>query len=398
MIELNLYKFKGHRQSTLAPVNTAHPLVSISKPGQKLYTGKVDVVIPINSSLQIESGLRESFSLYSDSEWSSFRYSESISAAYASIRYKRDRFHFSSGLRMEHAHLKLKESMDNQSVTLLPNLSAQFDLPKQQGLILTYRKSVIRPRMYQLNPAISYTDPFTAYRGNPDLTASINTDITLDYSLNFKKNFISVGGFYEHTENSIENLTVLSGTGMFENSIENLGAISRIGIKVTGSIKPHKNILVNPSLKLYNFSSRGNTTAIENHIRDKRQMAVESGISVAATFKHDITVASILNYYSAKASIQGYRFEDVLYFISVEKSFKDKYKVGITSALPFMGEFTYQGYNTEGFQFTENAEDKLQLSLIPVWLKFTYNFSSGRKVGRNINDRGFEDPNQREGF
>jgi hypothetical protein len=398
VIELNQYKFKGHRQSSLTPGNAEAPLVSISNPGQRLYTGKVDVVIPVNSSLKIESGVRTSFSLFSDSEWNSFRYTERISAAYASIRYQGARFRFSSGLRMEHARLKLEESIDNHSVTLLPNLTAQYDLPKQQRLKLTYRKSIIRPRMYQLNPNISYTDPFTIYHGNPNLTAAIHTDIVLDYSLNFKKNFISAGGFYEHTDHSIENLTVLTQSGMFENSSENLGAINRIGINLKGSIKLLKNILVNPSLKLYNFSTQGNTTAVENHIRNKRQMAIESGLSVAAMFKYDITVASILNYYSAKASIQGYRFEDLLYFISVEKSFKDKFKVGITFALPFMGEFTYQGYNTEGFQFSEYAEDNLQLSLIPVWLKFTYNFSSGKKVDRIISDRDFKDPNLKEGF
>jgi hypothetical protein len=398
VVELNQYKFNGHHQSTLTPSNTEAPLVSISNPRQRLYTGKVDVVIPVNSTIKIESGVRESFSLFSDSEWSSFRYTESICAAYASIRYNGERFRFSSGLRMEHARLKLEESYDNQSVTLLPNLSAQFDLPKQQGLKFTYRKSVIRPRMYQLNPNISYTDPFTIHYGNPNLTPAINNELALDYTRNLKKNFISVGGFYQHTDHSIENLTVLNETGMFENSTENLGAISRIGINLKGSIKPLKNILVNPSVKLYNFSSRGNTTATENNIRNKRQFGIETGLTIAATFKYDITVASVLNYYSAKTSIQGYRFEDLLYFISVDKSFKNKYKVGLNFALPFMGEFTYQGYQTDGFQFHEYSEDNLQLSLIPVWLKFTYNFASGKKTNRIIKNRDFEDPNLKNGF
>jgi len=63
-----------------------------------------------------------------------------------------------------------------------------------------------------------------------------------------------------------------------------------------------------------------------------------------------------------------------------------------------MGEFTYQGYNTEGFQFSEYAEDNLQLSLIPVWLKFTYNFSSGKKETRIVGERDFQDPNLKKGF
>lgn len=398
VVELNQYKFSGQHQSTLTPKNREAPLLNRSNSMQNLFTGKLDVVIPIYSTFKIESGVHESIALYSDSECNSFRYSERISAAYASIRYNGDRFQFSSGLRIEHAWSQLVESFDNRSVIVLPNLSAKYDLSKQQHLKFTYRKSVIRPNLSQLNPIVSYTDPFTIHHGNPYLTPAINNNIALDYTMNIMKNFISVGGFYQHTEHSIENLTAINEAGVFENSTENLGALSRFGINLKGSVKPHKNILVNPSVKLYNFSSRVNKIGVDHHIRNKKQIAFESGLSIAATLKYDITVSSMLSYYSAKVNIQGHRFEDLLYFVSVDKSFRDKYKIGVTFALPFKGEFTYQGYNTDGFQFSEYAEDNLQLSLIPLWLKFTYNFESGKKAIRINHDHDFKDPNLKKGF
>ena len=58
--------------------------------------------------------------------------------------------------------------------------------------------------------------------------------------------------------------------------------------------------------------------------------------------------------------------------LTVEESYKNK--IGITLALPFKGEFTCKGYNSVGFQFSEYAEDNLQLFIIPLRLKFTYNY------------------------
>ena len=44
-------------------------------------------------------------------------------------------------------------------------------------------------------------------------------------------------------------------------------------------------------------------------------------------------------------------FSDALYFISLEKTFKQKFKVGIKSALPFSKSFTYQGTEIKGEGF-----------------------------------------------
>lgn len=77
-------------------------------------------------------------------------------------------------------------------------------------------------------------------------------------------------------------------------------------------------------------------------------------------------------------------FSDALYFISLEKTFDRKFKIGITTALPFSKTFTYQGTEIKGADFYSHSEGNLRLPAIPFWLKFAYQFNSG-KAGHKIN-------------
>jgi hypothetical protein len=50
-----------------------------------------------------------------------------------------------------------------------------------------------------------------------------------------------------------------------------------------------------------------------------------------------------LQYASPRNNITANSFSDPLYMISVDKTFKNRLKVGFVSALPFTRTFTYQG-------------------------------------------------------
>jgi len=169
-------------------------------------------------------------------------------------------------------------------------------------------------------------------------------------------------------------------------------------LKFLGSAKLHKNVSFNPFIKVYGVFTRGNELAAENGIENRNRMALESGFSLSVLFKHDFSLNTMLKYNSPTTRIQGSYFEDMLYFISLEKIFKDRFMVGITSALPFSREFTFQGYETRGSGFSEYSEDNIHLSLIPVWLKFKYSFSSGKKIDRMNRKGDFTENTKKKGL
>jgi len=397
-IELNHYYLNALHRSELVAGNEDAPLINSSLPEEIRFTGKVDVVIPVSSTVKIETGLLESIKLLSDNNAEDFSFTEKVGASYASFIYGGNRLQANAGMRIEIAQLGQEKSYTNKSVDLLPSISVKYDLSKQQNLKIGFRKSVIRPNIYQLNPNTGYSDPYTFQRGNTHLNPELRQDITLDYSLQTKNNFISIGGFFNKTNGSIEYLTVVNENMVSESTLENLGDIYRYGISLSGSTKPHKNILFNPSIKVYNTETRGNAIARDHSIQNKKQLAVESGFALIASLKHDFTVSAMLRYSSPIASIQGSRFEDMLYMISVEKSFKDKFKIGITSALPFSREFTYRGHERSSYGFHEYSEDNIQMSVFPIWLKLKYTLASGSKVKRINRSNDIKETKRSNGF
>ena len=88
----------------------------------------------------------------------------------------------------------------------------------------------------------------------------------------------------------------------------------------------------------------------------------------------------------------------MLYFLSLEKTIKQKIKIGIVSAIPFTKSFTYQGSEIKGTNFYSHYEGNVKIHSIPVWFKLSYQFSSGKnrdKINRskeeidNLPKKGF---------
>ena len=93
-------------------------------------------------------------------------------------------------------------------------------------------------------------------------------------------------------------------------------------------------VTLNPLVKVFGLQSSANNLAKYHSIGNKKSVGFESGLSVIASFKHDIACSLSLQFNSASNDIQGSTYSDALYFLSVEKTFKQKIKLGIVSAMP----------------------------------------------------------------
>ena len=127
-------------------------------------------------------------------------------------------------------------------------------------------------------------------------------------------------------------------------------------------------------------------------------MAVQTGLSAIVNFKYDIVASLQFQYSSPLIQIQTISFSDALYIISLEKSFNQKIKFGISSALPFTKTFTYQGSEIKGADFYSHSESNIRFSAVPLWFKFTYLFNSGKESSRAKNSKEDIDTMPKKGF
>jgi hypothetical protein len=339
---------------------------------------KLDYTLPLNEKIKINSGAQTRMRLMKDRAVSEFQYSENIHAAFGAVHYSTPSITAHIGIRLENTETKLNDNVSGSYLELLPNVSFNYHISPAQSLKLGYRRSLSYPAFYLLNPVISQEDPFTFYTGNANLVPEMHNETYMEYAQRFGNQFLSARLFYQHTSDAIRNLMQLNESGMFEIRRYNLGDIQQYGIQLSGALSFASRAGINPYLKIMDVHSVPNHHSPE-FIESRNKMAFESGFSAYASFKYGITASAILRYSSPLNEIQGTSFSGALYFVSLEKAFAKGMKAGVVSALPFAKTFTYQGSRTSAPDFESYSKGEIQMSAVPFWFRFTWQFSSGGK-------------------
>ncbi|MGE5406141.1 MAG: TonB-dependent receptor domain-containing protein [Methanosarcina sp.] len=351
-------------------------------PKQNSVILRIDYTTLISEKLRLSAGIKTRFQTLQDRQTEEFRYNENVYAAYGALTYDVSKFTFKTGLRAERSSAYLNGSFKSNIISFLPDATISYKLRTTKDLRLAYNRTIKRPGLYELNPNPSYSDLFSSRIGNPCLKPDFLTELTLRYSASAGNTFNSFQVYYRQRNNAINSYTFINEKGIFETSEANLGNIWAYGFELTSGVKLFKIISLNSYLSLYDLHTSANSTAAFYNIENRKKVSFESGISAIATFRHDISASIKFHYSTPGTDLQTITFGDALYFVSLEKIFVKKYKVAITSALPFARSFTYQGSKINGPDFIICNKGNIRLSRIPLWLTFRYQFSSGKKIDR----------------
>jgi hypothetical protein len=189
----------------------------------------------------------------------------------------------------------------------------------------------------------------------------------------------------------------INDTNAFKSQVQNLGTINQLGLQFSGTLKIGF-LTLNPYIKIFELQTSGNELAKYYSVEDKNRLCLESGLSAIASLKHDIACSLTLQYSTVKYDIQGSTFSDVLYFLSIEKTFKQKIKVGIVSAMPFTKSFTYNGSDIDGSNFQSSYVGNVRMSAIPIWFKLGFQFNSGKNRNKINREKEEIDNLPKKGF
>lgn len=395
--DANYYNLKSENRLHLLDKNSLTEQISHSKPYCNLLKARLNFRLPMSELIGLNVGMEQELNSSGDELLPEFNYTESISSAYFSANYSRNNLQINMGLRAEYFQLNKRFSNRTQ-LNVLPALHVKYSFSNGKHLLFSYNENIVRPSIFQLNPNLQTIDLYTTQKGNQDLKPALYHNFNLDYSFNFGNCFLKTGLFYKYSEDVIETLTFLSDRILLEKEIQNLGDLRQFGMGTTGSIKLHKNITINPHLRVYYVQTKSNDLAKTYHIENKQAINYESAVSAMFLMKHNMVFSFSIQYNSRQTHIQYDYHEDVLYFVSFEKKIFERLKVGITSAIPFMKEFTYQSYDISGENYSQTTEDNIQMSVFPVWFKINYNFASGKNIRIVDRKNSFEENRPGKGF
>ena len=383
--EINNYNLKAENSTEYTPAESENMQSQINtvKPKQNEAGIRMDYTSPVGNHFNFGTGVKAKYQLMQDRNIQDFTYTEEILAAYATIGYNQAKYEISIGGRAEKSISILENDFNNPFLSFFPHFNFNYKINSRQNIQLSYNRSIVRPNIYQLNPYTSVDDPYTVTKGNPFLVSEMHNSYFLEHSIRFNVNYITSRIFFNDAHNAMDDLTFINDTSAFETQVNNLGKINQYGIQFPGTLKWGIATL-NPYLKIFNLSTLGNSLAKEHGVEDRHNLAFDSGLSGILSFKHELSLSMVFQYASPNNNIQSNSFSSALYFVSIEKTFKQKIKVGFVSALPFTKTFTYQGSEIDGPDFYSHYAGKVNVAQPFCWLKLSYQFSSGNKR-ENIN-------------
>lgn len=351
---------------------------------------KIDFVLPINDSMQIEMGTHytsRSFDnlYYSESKTgngsyvadtalnNNFKYVQDVIAGYFTYSHQIKKIGIKAGIRAEQTFttselITTAEEFRNDYFELFPSVHLSYELQPQNEFTLSYSKRINRPAMQMLNPFSSYSDPYTLERGNPFLQPEIIHVNELGYSRFWKKFNLNATIYYRHINNmsrkylSNENeISVVSYT--------NLGSSSLSGGELILGYTPKKTIRVNSVFNIWNSTI---TDPLVTNNKTTNAIGISERLSVTISMKKGVTV-QIAGDYRPKLEVQQGTISE-MYGVgaAIQKSIlKRKGSISLRVSDIFnTREFDFTSYDLNNYTFISHREWESQT----VTFNFSYTF------------------------
>lgn len=124
----------------------------------------------------------------------------------------------SGGANVELTGIRFKfpetgKSVTNQYLNWLPFLNLNYTSANKTTLQAAYRRTIRRPGINELNPAIDYSDPYNIRYGNPSLLPTLAHTLDLVYGKTKTKYFFNVGVGYNEVQDIFSQIRNLQNDG-----------------------------------------------------------------------------------------------------------------------------------------------------------------------------------------
>jgi ferric enterobactin receptor len=135
----------------------------------------------------------------------------------------------------------------NSYWNLLPSLTLRQDFKNNNNVSLIYRKSIRRPGIGELNPAIDYNDPYNLRFGNPILNPSVADNFDLNYTLTKGKYYVNGSVGYNNIKDIFNTIRTLQGDGKTFVTYQNIDNRQEYEASIWGGYTFSKSFRLNAS-------------------------------------------------------------------------------------------------------------------------------------------------------
>lgn len=396
-VDVNYYKYHGDRdvkytdQYYLADRETK---VGIATPRKEIYDDskqalglKLDYVQPLMKDYKASMGY-QAYQQWMDNDYkvdldgtaNNLKYNEARHSLYLSLAGTVKKLSIQTGVRYEMSFIEIDKATKTDYNCWLPQLTLQQKIGKANSLKLTYRRSIQRPGISDLNPFVNQIDSLTISAGNPNLTPSFSNKAELNFSAPVKNSYLSAGLYYNYFTDNFQRVTEIVDGRISKTTIQNIGTGAEYGVSFSGSIKINKWWQINPYICLYNVQlDEINKNSIQLEANHKVAYRL-NGTSIF-TLPKKFVLFVFTQYNSPYINTQTTTKRGALYVLGVEKEINKNFKLSLTAINPLMKNFTVSNTVTESKDYwQENNMDVYVKNLVTV--RVTYNFNYGSKINK----------------
>ncbi|RDV15567.1 TonB-dependent receptor [Pontibacter diazotrophicus] len=362
-----------------------------------------DYVHPIDENSRIEAGFRSSFQrmnnnnmfydvdqetgqlLLNTNASNHFVYDEQIHAAYSNFSSKLNNFSFQLGLRAEQTYTTSDQRtqnrvFNNEYFSLFPSVFLTQDFNNDNKVQFSYSRRINRPRAWNLNPFIDYTDPLNIRSGNPELLPEYINSLELGYLKYWDNSSFNTSVFYRHTTDQVQRFRTFD-QGVTYTTFINLSDNSSYGVELVGTHNPFKWWRMNASVSGFRIElndTQGDTELSTN------QLSWNAKLNSTMTVWEDLAVQLSANYRSPMVNIQG-RMDQV--FGADLGLKKEVLNNRGTVSLRISDIFNTRQFNFTSFGpgFELESQNKRQTRI--AFIGFTYRINSDNNEERQRNEQ-----------
>lgn len=269
--------------------------------------------------LNLISGEYDRLDLFS----SNVTYKQNIYAGYFMFSGEQKKLGYQFGLRSEYTDRNIHTKTLNISTSInrldwFPSAHFSYNLDKKNQLKANFSRRIKRPRSWNLEPFISWEDPYTVRRGNAALLPEYIQSYELGYIRNLKKGTFSAEAYFRNTINNIERIQEVYDTSVILKRPINSGISQVLGGEFSFRKKIKKWWSFDIGVNSFLYKIEGNLAGESiNNESYSYNIRLNNSFNILESWKFQI----VSKYLSPQATAQGTKGTYFVIDLALKKDF-----------------------------------------------------------------------------
>ena len=252
----------------------------------------------------------------------------------------------------------------------VPAINTGWRLKNGKLIKLAFTRRIQRPSIQFLNPNVVASDPGSISTGNPALGPEHTDNIELGYNTAIKDMTIGFSGFYRHTTNAIEPVSLpVAGGDTIERTYANIGKENTAGLNVFGNLDIGQKLSLSGGADIYYTALSADGPGLTGH---NTGWIIGGRLTGGYTFAKGWTLYIYSYYRSSQVLLQGYQTGFPYYSLTLKRALPRKIGTIGIGAVNFLSRQVSMTTNVNSASLSQSTRNLDHTFGLRIYMSFTF--------------------------